>query len=483
MSLAELLSYYTEKKNINYTHLAEYLGIDRSTLYKYMKGKRAFPSENILKEIATYLRLNNEETKQLLEAYEVDTTGEFVYYRRKHIEEFFKEADHAINQVAHISNKIELREDSLENDVYSGTLNVEHVLYSLYASEAKEEHPHVRIMEQPYTLSVVLKSFIQLNAKIPITHLFCLDNTQKETQNHEFYNLICLNNLLPIIMFNNYYNAYYYYSNVAIINSHDLFFPNVMITTHYVFTYTNDHSQGILYKKPQIVSAYKEQFDSYQRNASLFMERVSWNDYFTNIKMFGADLNYAMDIFTTPCPTNVFLDEDEEILRECLKDFFPYKDEFIQSFMAYVKYWNEVFLPAHKDIYHTIYTYQGLLYFTESGYFHDIPAELFNPLSLENRLTILERWRQFVIDYPSIQMADMPYFPAESTTYFLVCNHDFNILFSDPTGTLASITIKEATLVEAFEDFLENVVKKNVYSKEDEIRCIDECIEKIKKEL
>lgn len=483
MSLTELLSYYTKKKNINYTHLAEYLGIDRSTLYKYLKGTRAFPDEDILKNIAIYLRLNNEETKQLLEAYEVDITGEFIYYRRKHIEEFFKEADHAVNQVTHISNKIELREDSLENDVYSGTLNVEHVLYSLYASEAKEEHPHVRIMEQPYTLSVVLKSFIQLNAKIPITHLFCLDNTQKETKDHEFYNLICLNNLLPIIMFNNYYNAYYYYSNVSIINSHDLFFPNVMITTNYVFTYSNDHSQGILYKKPQIVSAYKEQFDSYQRNASLFMEHISWNDYLANTEMFGANVDCTTEVFTTPCPTYVFHDEDVEIFRECLKDFFPYKEEFIQSFVAYAKYMNEVFLPENKDVYHTIYTYQGLRYFTESGYFHDIPSELFNPLSLENRLLILERWRQFVIDYPSIQMADMPYLPAESTTYFVMYNHDFNILFSDTTGALASITIKESTLVEAFDDFLENVVKKHMYSKEEELRCIDECIEKIKKEL
>lgn len=483
MNLSELLIYYTNKKNTNITQFSDYLGIDRSTLYKYIKGKRTIPHKDMINEMAVYLRLNKEETKQLLEAYELESTGEFIYYRRKHIKEFFKEADHAINQVSHISNQLDLREDSLENDVYSGSLDVEHVLYSLYASEAKEKNPHVRIMEQPYGMSVILKSFIQLNAKIPITHLFCLDNTQKETEDHEFYNLLCLNNLLPIIMYNNYYNAYYYYSNVSIINSHDLFFPNVMITTHYVFTYSNDHSQGILYKKPQIVSAYKEQFDSYQRNASLFMEHISWNDYFTNIKRFDTVFDCATEVFTTPCPTNVFHDEDEEIFRECLKDFFPYKEEFIQSFMAYVKYWNEVFLPANKDVYHTIYTYQGLRYFTETGYFHDIPKELFNPLSLENRLTILERWKQFCIDYPFVQMADMPYLPAESTNYFLMCNHDFYILFSDTSGTLASIIIKEATLVEAFDDFIENIIKKNTYSKEDELKCLDECIEMIKKEL
>ena len=38
-------------------------------------------------------------------------------------------------------------------------------------------------------------------------------------------------------------------------------------------------------------------------------------------------------------------------------------------------------------------------------------------------------------------------------------------------------------LVEAFNDFVENVVKKNAYSKEDEMKLIDKCIEMIEMEM
>ena len=57
------------------------------------------------------------------------------------------------------------------------------------------------------------------------------------------------------------------------------------------------------------------------------------------------------------------------------------------------------------------------------------------------------------------------------------------MIAADSTGTLANISIQEVTLVEAFNDFFENVIKKNAYSKEEEIKLIDECIEMIKKEM
>ena len=57
------------------------------------------------------------------------------------------------------------------------------------------------------------------------------------------------------------------------------------------------------------------------------------------------------------------------------------------------------------------------------------------------------------------------------------------MIAADLIGTIVLISIKEVTLVEAFHDFVENVVKKNAYSKEDEIKLIDECIEMIEMEM
>lgn len=174
---------------------------------------------------------------------------------------------------------------------------------------------------------------------------------------------------------------------------------------------------------------------------------------------------------------------DFNIMRRVLKDFFPDKEGFIKDYQNYVNYWNQVFYPQHSDIFHIIYTLQGLRYTAKTGYLHDIPPELFNPLSLEDRLTLLRKWKEFCKKHPYVMMADMPYLSETSTTYFQLTNQSFHIIASDSTGTLANISIKEITLVEAFKDFIDNVVKKNAYSKEDEIKLIDECIKMIEMEM
>ena len=483
MSLSDLLIQYINKKKTNITQFAQYLGIDRSTLHKIIKGQRPATNEALVKRMAQYLCLSQEETKQLLEAYEIDTIGAFIFYRRKHIQTFFKEADHVLDQEQPITDSFTQNEDALVDDVYIGKMNVEHILYTLYSHETREKNPHVRIMEQPYEISLVFDSFNHLSSDIPITHLFCLDNSQKQTKNNEFYNLKCLNNLLSVILRNKNYHPYYYYSNVSIMNEHDVFYPNVMITTRFVFTYTNDHSQGILYKVPQIVNAFKEKFDAYIKEASCFMSRESWMDNLADIQTFFNTQTITRELMTTPCPTYVFEESDLIILDKSLKDFFPDKEGFIESFHNYAHYWNEVFYPQYSDKFHIIYTIQGVRYTAKTGYLHDIPPELFNPLSLEDRLLLLTKWREFCKKHPYVMMTDMPYLSETSTTYFQFSDQVFHMIAADSTGTLANISIQEVTLVEAFNDFVDNVIKKNAFSKEEEIKLIDECIEMIKKEM
>lgn len=482
MSLSDFLTHYINKKKTNITQFAQYLGIDRSTLHKIIKGQRPATNEALVKRMARYLCLSQEETKQLLDAYEIDTIGAFIFYRRKHIQTFFKEADHVLVHHYHITEQVQ-NDQVLIDDVYKGKINVEHILYTLYSYELREENPHVRIMEQPYEMSIIFDSFNHLSSNMPMTHLFCLDNSQKQTKNNEFYNLKCLNNLLPVILRNKNYHPYYYYSNVSIMNEHDVFYPNVMITTRYVFTYTNDHNQGILYKLPQIVNAYKEKFDAYLKEAECFMTRNSWTNYLTDTQTFFDTHVITQELMTTPCPTYVFEESDLSIMRKALKDFFPNKEEFIKDFQKFRYYWNEVFYPQHSDIFHIIYTLQGLRYTAKTGYLHDIPPELFNPLSLKDRLLLITKWKEFCKKNTHVMMADMPYLSETSTTYFQLSDQSFYIIASDSTGTLANISIKEITLVEAFKDFIDNVVIKNAYSKDDEMKLIDECIEMIKKEM
>lgn len=111
------------------TQFAQYLGIDRSTLHKIIKGQRPATSEALVNKMAQYLCLSQEETKQILEAYEIDTIGAFIFYRRKHIQDFFKEADHVLDHHYQITEQVQ-GDQTLVDDVYTGRINVEHILYT-----------------------------------------------------------------------------------------------------------------------------------------------------------------------------------------------------------------------------------------------------------------------------------------------------------------------------------------------------------------
>lgn len=92
MYVSQLLSEYIKTKKINIKKCAEYFQIDRSTLYKIIRGERKIPNRDFIQQISQYLYLTNDEKKELLNAYEIDRIGEFRYYCRQHVSSFLKEA-------------------------------------------------------------------------------------------------------------------------------------------------------------------------------------------------------------------------------------------------------------------------------------------------------------------------------------------------------------------------------------------------------
>lgn len=77
-----------KEKNIKTYAIAQYCGIDRSNMYKILKGKRNPASEEVVNRMAEYMQLTPAEQKRLLEAYQITVVGAATYYRRKSVGEF-----------------------------------------------------------------------------------------------------------------------------------------------------------------------------------------------------------------------------------------------------------------------------------------------------------------------------------------------------------------------------------------------------------
>ena len=80
---SDLFKYYIHEKNIKVMSLAHYCNLERSTVYKFINGKREPMSMELVEQIARFIQLTHPETYKFKEAWKMARMGENTYYIRK----------------------------------------------------------------------------------------------------------------------------------------------------------------------------------------------------------------------------------------------------------------------------------------------------------------------------------------------------------------------------------------------------------------
>ena len=449
MYVSQLLSEYIKTKKINIKKCAEYFQIDRSTLYKIIRGERKVPSRDFIQQISQYLYLTNDEKKELLEAYEIDRIGEFRYYCRQHVSSFLEEAALLDNRTFAVNDALN---PILKTGHYTDKYDVEHLLYELSLLESKEKDPHIRIFGQPTHALYLLRI---VSSRIPITHLFCLNNTNELTKDNQFYNLTVLTNIMPLIFNKDHYSPYYYYNEINAINNHLCFFPNMILTHKYLLIYTTDHSSGILYERGDTYNAYEVLFNQYLKETKCL---ISNKDHRSDMI---EDFNYILY-----APSIGALYQEDDPFPVSLKD-----NDFIESFKRHSIHLKQ-YLKSNTDHLSGLYTLQGLRHFVDTGYTTDFPQQFYQPLTIDDRIKILRRLKNFM-NTCSLQLVDVPEY---SDTSFLIIVMNMNTLYFQivsASGTVKTIQLHEASLVMAFNDYYQYIVEERCLSKEEAFKIID----------
>ncbi len=85
--LSERLKYFVEQKGYSIADLAGRSGIERATLYQYLKGSRPLKNHVHLETLMAELQLTPDERQEVLEAYEITQIGQVQYNRRCKVRE------------------------------------------------------------------------------------------------------------------------------------------------------------------------------------------------------------------------------------------------------------------------------------------------------------------------------------------------------------------------------------------------------------
>ncbi|MCD7950038.1 MAG: helix-turn-helix transcriptional regulator [Erysipelotrichaceae bacterium] len=475
MYFSDKLSLFMKQRNVRIVDLAKLVDIKRPNVYKIVKGTRTLADKSYVKQFADALQLTNEETNELYTAYEIDKVGSYVYFRRKKVEDILKLSVYWDVNDNFFIEKGDSALDIQEYQYYQGKHAINSILSQLLTIEAKKDDSNIKMYCQPNKYLMNLIQYLgNINPKIQVTHIFGLDNSMSTTDN-DYYNLDYLLNICPIIVSSLNYIPYYYRTSIPFTN-HNTFFSNVIMTSEYVLLLTNDYQNAMLYNDKEIIDIYENLFSQYLKESQPLIQPMDFISYSSDL------YNKQQLIYTTPCPTYVFtLDEIELVARNIHNDFYQ-KDQFVQYYYSIIQM-QQQYLKNNQGNTYYYFTVQGLEYFCKTGYFHDLPQSLVDPLTVEETLEITRRWRDFVEEYPFVVMLDMPAFPANSTLTITFDNGQLLFTCINAKGIPISVKLNESSMYVAFDDYFHDIIDNHSFSKEESVKIIEEHIKKLEEKI
>ena len=290
---SDLLSSYIDEKEIKVYSLLEYCNLDRSTMYKIINGKRNPTSEAVFQKIAEFLHLTPVEYRKFKEAYLISKIGKDLYYKRKYTEKylvdfpknFSGEPVLFLDDLRKMKDENEYKADRARQAsgntsgcaVVSTHLELNHLLYYMISSETQKTSGKIALLLQPdYGFLLNMLSSLKPAGKLKIEHTFCISKTNQMTENHEIYNLMYLNKILPLYFSSLDYHPYYFYEDIF---SHYYSMNGLscmVLTSEFAITCNSEYTMGIFYKDPAVVSMLWSLYDSYRINANrCFMRRIT----------------------------------------------------------------------------------------------------------------------------------------------------------------------------------------------------------------
>ena len=173
---ATLLSEHIHNKNIKTYALAQYCNLDRSNMYKIIKGQRKPSSLEMVEKMCKFMHLSPSEQADMEESYHIALIGRENYYRRKAVQQFFEEFRIPTLQLPATSPSN--ASDYADNaTLLHSHLEINRSLLYIIASELKKSGGKISLLIQPdYTfLMNILTAGGYASSSVDIDHIIRLN--------------------------------------------------------------------------------------------------------------------------------------------------------------------------------------------------------------------------------------------------------------------------------------------------------------------
>lgn len=475
---SDTLTRYIEHKNIKVFSLAKYCNLDRSTMYKILNGKRNPPSSEVFEKMTQFMHLTPIEYNFLKETLEITQVGPDTYYTRKSVENFICQfPDQPATDITGSSFSPDPVSEQCQADCISlvSQQHIDYYIHQMILSESVHADGKIAMFIQPdYKFLFSLLASLHASASLKIDHIFCVGTECAFTKDHQLINLKYLREIFPLYMAGLDYSLWYYYDRIQSHYYNFNLFPCMILTSDAAILCSSDYQNGIFIKSPDVVQLLWNQFISYKEQCSLFFRPAPLtpeNHKAVIDSMFDTfyDQNDLIGIQPEPCLTPFFTGN---LLHEIFNYDLPQADAILaaaeQAFqMNMVKIQNEQFL---------IYsTREGLLQFAKTGLTDEIPEIFYHPLTVEQRIEILNGVRQ-CCETGVYRFLQKPLSHLPHNLHFCIRGTMGSMVFKNNTGQIIVLNIEETCLVSIFRDYLEHMNPASYCSTEKATELVDQII-------
>lgn len=283
----ELKKLLTEK-GLSVYGLAEELGIDRTTLQKFLSGSRNM-SPDIFRLLLKTFNLPQEKCLELYDLFERESMGEIVYQEHQKFLEINKEFNHFQKGKSYSLKSSKMMFDYKIEDLplqfIEGNAHILTTIENLFIHEMKKEKDAHVIMSLHWDYAILDQLMIRMDQAdlsggliqniIPIVNKKNVDNNL-DVLKSVFY-LGCLNCLR--------YEPYYYYTS-AKKDDQSVIFPNYFITSSNLLLIDQDLKSAVVIDRPEVIDLYRKKALDIITDSKLLVKKSIMDGDFSRLDSF-----------------------------------------------------------------------------------------------------------------------------------------------------------------------------------------------------
>ena len=483
-AFSDTLSQYISDKNVKVYSMAKYCGTDRSSMYKFISGKRNPPSDEIIKKMGQFMHLTPLEWQKLKESWDIARIGADVYYKRKSVESFicnFPERPAQDFCGCSFTPDVTYAENRADCISLTSQQHINYYVHQMLLSEADRGSGEIQLFLQPdYKFLFNLLASLNPSGSLKISQIMCVGTETTFTDDHQLINLKYLHSVFPLYMAGHDYSLYYYYDNIESHYQSFNLYPCMILTSDEALLCSSDYQTGIFFRSREVLRMLKNLYISYQEQCTLFFTPAPLtpeNHAVVIGNMFDSDFaeNDLLGIQPESCLTPFFTGT---LLREMFNHDLPNAD----AILAMAEQAFQMSMDKIKNQQFFIYsTYEGLLQFVRSGRTDEIPEIFYHPLTTRQRIQVLEGVCA-CCESGAYRFLQKPLNHLPGNLHFCIRGNSGTMIFKNNAGEIFVLNIEETKLVEIFRDYLENMEESCFYSKEESVAMIRQIIDYLKKE-